>query len=80
MQELSESARRRISSERLQRKNAYTFANRINTFKKFEKTPEEKQKLKEVQAQHRRLLKECYGQEYNKNKIHNLPQYRYEIV
>lgn len=71
--------RRRESSEALRRRIAYSFANRTNTFKKFEKTEEERSKLKQVQSEHKQALKIHYGRDYNRNRIHNLPQFVYQI-
>lgn len=78
--EESKPIRRRESSEGLRRRTAYSFANRVNTFKNFVKTPEEKTKLKQVQSEHKKLLKSHYGKNYNQRKIHNIPQFRYEVV
>ena len=72
--------RKRESSEGLRRRIAYSFANKVNTFRKFEKTPEEKKELRKVQSEHKNALKAHYGADFNRNKTFNLPQFKYEIT
>lgn len=69
----------RFTSERLQRRIAYTFANRINTFAGFFKTSEEREELKRIKSEHKKQLKDYYRDSYHP-KIMNLPQFRYEIT
>lgn len=76
-QQLRQSGRE--TSERLQRKIAYGFVNRINTFKGFEKNPEERGRLKQIKAEHKNLLRAHYGESYTK-RILNIPQFVYQIV
>lgn len=69
----------RETSERLQRRLIYAFVNRVNIFKSYYKTPEEKLKLKRTKTEHKKALKQHYGSGYNR-KIMNLPQFTYEIT
>ena len=79
-QQLTTPRRHRETSERLQKQITYSFVNRVNTFSKFYKTSEEKEKLKKIRAEHKIALKEHYGDGYNPRKTMNLPQFVYEIT
>jgi hypothetical protein len=71
--------RTRETSERLQRRIAYSFVNRTNTFLKFQKSSEERQLLKRTQSEHKKALKMHYKDAYSP-KIMNLPQFNYQIT
>jgi hypothetical protein len=68
----------RMTSEKLNRKNARHFADKVNTFARYAKTPEEKLELKKVRTEHKNSLKVHYGSAYH-SRIHNLPDNQYQI-
>lgn len=76
-QELRHSGRE--TSERLQRRLIYQMVNRVNTFLKYKKTSEEKERTKKVISEHKKALKAHYGGNYNR-KIMNLPDFAYQIT
>ncbi len=68
----------RMTSEKLNRKTARHFADKVNTFAQYAKSPEEKAELKKVRAEHKKTLKTHYGGSYH-TRIHNLPDNMYRI-
>lgn len=69
----------RMTSEQLHRRTVAQFVTKVNTTLHYQKTEEEREKLKKTKAKHKRILQKFYGPDYNK-KILNLPELRYEIT
>lgn len=69
-----------ITSEMVQRKLAYRFANRKNVLGRLFKTKEEKEELRKLKSEHKNALIQHYGKDYNRRKIFNLPQYSYGTI